>query len=188
MVCNGDGLGSGLHVCVRAFSKPRQRGSQEPYQSTRPPCEMSSRSRRLWDCCRHPNSLWMSASLTGQLAYTALLTTQPHFQLLFFNSPPPPFLPGHSASQWQRRWQTQGLFWNAFTPPLRKRHVAYVAWRVEVNIGPSWRGILFCSRRHKQDLWNMQPNTPLSILTAEHSSFSHKSSAPPTHWACLIDV
>lgn len=91
MVCNGDGLGSGLHVCVRAFSKPRQRGSQEPYQSTRPPCEMSSRSRRLWDCCRHPNSLWMSASLTGQLAYTALLTTQPHFQLLFFNSPPPPF-------------------------------------------------------------------------------------------------
>lgn len=27
----------------------------------------------------------MSASLTGQLAYTPLLTTQQHFQLLFFN-------------------------------------------------------------------------------------------------------
>lgn len=85
MVCNGDGPGSALCVRTRFFSKPHQRGSQEPYQSPRPPCEMSSRSGRLWDCCRHPNSLWMSASLTGQLAYTALLTTQQHFQLLFFN-------------------------------------------------------------------------------------------------------
>lgn len=75
-------------VCAWAFSKPRQPGSQELYQSARPPCEMSSHSRRLWDCCRHPNALWMSASLTGQLAYTAMLTTQLHFQLLFFNFSP----------------------------------------------------------------------------------------------------
>lgn len=35
----------------------------------------------------------MSASLTGQLAYTPLLTTQLHFQLLFFNFFPPLFSP-----------------------------------------------------------------------------------------------
>lgn len=125
MVYNDDGLGSVLCVC--AFSKPSQRGSQELYQSTRPPCEMSSRSRRLWDCCQHPSSLWMSASLTGQLAYMALLTTQLHFQLLFFNFFPP-FFAQHSASQ--RHW---GL--GRFTQPLRKPNCVRRCTCVEVNVG-----------------------------------------------------
>lgn len=69
-------------VCVLS-QRPRQRGSQERYQSPWPPCEMSSRSRRLWDCCLCPDSLWMSASLTGQFGgYMAPLTTQSHFQVV----------------------------------------------------------------------------------------------------------
>lgn len=69
----------------RLCSFSRQQGSQERYQSARPPCEMSSLSRGLWDCCHHPNSLWMSASLTGQLDDAAPHhRQQTHFQLSSF--------------------------------------------------------------------------------------------------------
>lgn len=132
MFHNGDGLHFVLYVC--ALSKAGQWGSQEQYQRTLPPREMSSRSRRLWDCCRHPSSLWMSASLTGQLAYMAPLTTQLHFQLLFINFFPP-FSPQYSASEWQRGRQTRELFWLLFTSTVGKICCICTQTYAEVNIG-----------------------------------------------------
>lgn len=168
-------------VCAWAFSKPRQPGSQELYQSARPPCEMSSHSRRLWDCCRHPNALWMSASLTGQLAYTALLTTQLHFQLLFFNFFPPhlPNTAPLSGREDDKHYpETDSL------NPCGRRIICVGGHVLRWTLGQcvlfktTYDVRFFCSLWHIQDLCNMQPNTLHGIRTAELNSFAHKSSAP----------
>lgn len=176
MCHNGDGLHFVLYVC--AVSKAGQWGSQEQYQRTLPPREMSSRSRRLWDCCRHPSSLWMSASLTGQLAYMAPLTTQLHFQLLFINFPPS-FFPPDTAPLSGKDDDRHVNCSDSFLLRLWGKYVAFVRRLMLRWTSGEWIFIhagvrLFCPRWHLQDLWNMQTNMLLSVETAEHYSFPHK--------------
>lgn len=160
--------------CVAAFSKPRQRGSQERYQSTWPPCEMSSRSRRLQDCCRHPSFLWMSASLTGQLGYmaadsTRTLSTLFFIPLFIFSTAP---LSGTRDDR-----QTIVTLCICFTLTTEKSRCIHVCWgEHQVRVFYLWRGMpwVFFFTVTQTRLVQHASQHGAETRTAEHNSFTHK--------------
>lgn len=121
----------------------------------------------------------MSASLTGQLAYMALLTAQLHFQLVFFNSPrrlPPPHPPFLSLSLSRLAQRPSVARQDPINYPdtFALAHNRTCAGRERRGQGVLFKVAYAVNYYFLQDLWNMLP----SIGTAEHNSFAHKSSAP----------